>query len=186
MVESLCQIECLESLSRPTPPVMAAALRLAHSIERNGVLPTVKQAGRSVLTRVRRLFGIRRQNPRASPGGVSYQPLHLQPGEWVEVRPETEIQATLDSTGRCQGLLFMPGMSRHCSRRFRVKRRLEQMVLESTLEIRRVRDTVLLEDAMCEGVGIRCDRSCFFFWREAWLRRASPPAPQRQSQVTLS
>jgi hypothetical protein len=34
-----------------------------------------------------------------------------------------------------------------------------------------MKNTVLLDGAICDGWGGKCDRSCFFFWREAWLRR---------------
>jgi hypothetical protein len=100
--------------------------------------------------------------------------LNLQPGDWVEVKSKEEILETLDEKGRFRGLYFMPGMAVHCGKRLRVYKRLERMILEATGELRDVKNTVLLEGAMCPGVGMRCDRSCFYFWREAWLKRAEP------------
>jgi hypothetical protein len=32
---------------------------------------------------------------------------------------------------------------------------------------------VLLEAVYCPGITFRCDRSCFLFWKEVWLRRAT-------------
>lgn len=98
--------------------------------------------------------------------------LDLQPGELVEVRSEEEILATLDQRGRQRGLSWMPTMRRFCGRRFRVFKRLGPIVLESTGEHREIKNTVLLEGVMCDGDGFYgCTRSCFHFWREAWLRR---------------
>lgn len=98
--------------------------------------------------------------------------LSLQPGEWVQVKSEEQIRATLDSNGSCKGLRWMAGMNKHCGKQYRVLKRLEVMMLESTGKYRKVKNTVLLEGAMCDGSPFNgCDRSCFFFWREAWLRR---------------
>lgn len=98
--------------------------------------------------------------------------LHLQPGDWVEVRSESEIRATLDANGRCKGLLWMDNMSRFCGRRFCVAERLERMMLESDGRMRRLKNTVLLDGVTCEDL-YDCDRSCFHFWREAWLRKVT-------------
>ncbi len=96
--------------------------------------------------------------------------LHLQPGERVQVRSEEEIRQTLDADERHRGLLWMPDMARFCGGEYRVHKRVERIMLESSGEIRKVRDTVLLDGVMCENL-YDCDRSCFHFWREAWLRR---------------
>jgi hypothetical protein len=96
--------------------------------------------------------------------------LHLQPGELVEVKSQPEVQATLDEHGRHRGLLWMPGMARFCGKTYRVHKRVETIMLESTGELRKIRDTVLLAEVMCENL-YGCDRSCFHYWREAWLRR---------------
>lgn len=98
--------------------------------------------------------------------------LGLRPGELVEVRPVEEIMATLDADRRQRGLLWMTGMRKHCGRRYRVLKRVETIVLETNGELRTMHNTVLLEGAMCDGSEFGgCDRSCFHFWREAWLRR---------------
>jgi hypothetical protein len=103
-------------------------------------------------------------------GSDGSERLNLQPGELVEVKSEKEIQATLDEGGRHRGLLWMPGMARFCGKTYRVHKRLETIMLESTGELRKIRNTVLLAEVMCENL-YGCDRSCFHYWREAWLRR---------------
>lgn len=108
--------------------------------------------------------------------------LNLQPGEWVEVRSVKEIFATLDAQGKLRGLHFIPEMVKFCGKRFKVYKRLEKIILEATGELRKIRTpTVLLEGVFCDGKAHGgCDRSCFCFWREAWLKRVTPQNPQKQ------
>ena len=105
-------------------------------------------------------------------GAAGQEVLDLQPGELVEVRPVAEILATLDPDRRHKGLLWMTGMQKHCGRQYRVYKRVQRITLETNGEQRSMRNTVLLESVMCDGREFGgCDRSCFHFWREAWLRR---------------
>jgi hypothetical protein len=98
--------------------------------------------------------------------------LDLQPGELVEVKSEAEIRATLDARGRNRGLSFEPGMLCHCGRRRRVLAALERMISETTGRMIKVKNTVILEDVVCQGICIKnCPRAHYFFWREAWLNR---------------
>jgi len=101
--------------------------------------------------------------------------LNLQHGEWVEVRSVKEIFATLNEQGKLRGLRFTPEMVKFCGKRFKVYQRLEKIILEDTGELRRIRTpTILLEGVFCDGKAHGgCDRSCFLFWREVWLKRVS-------------
>jgi hypothetical protein len=112
--------------------------------------------------------------------GSNFKALNLQPGEWVEVRSAKEIFATLDAQGKLKGLRFTPEMVKFCGKKFRVYKRLEKIILEATGELRKIKTpTVILEGVFCDGKAHGgCDRSCFCFWREAWLKRASPPFEQ--------
>lgn len=97
--------------------------------------------------------------------------LGLQPGELVEVRALEEIQSVLDENGKLGGLAFTSEMRAYCGRRFRVFERLELLYNEYTHQQRTVKNTVLLQNVYCHGVGFGCHRRCFHFWREAWLKR---------------
>jgi hypothetical protein len=98
--------------------------------------------------------------------------LALEPGDLVVVKPVEEILATLDANRKCKGLLWMTGMSKYCGKRCRVHKRVGRIMLEANGELRSMKNTVLLEGAMCDGTAFGgCDRSCFHFWREAWLER---------------
>jgi len=105
--------------------------------------------------------------------------LNLQPGEWVEVRSVKEIFETLNAEGKHKGLRFTPEMVKFCGKRFRVYKRLDKLILEATGELRRIKTpTVLLEGVFCDGKAHGgCDRSCFCFWREAWLKKVSLTEP---------
>jgi hypothetical protein len=125
----------------------------------------------------RRVF---KNRPRLTSDSIQKASLGLRPGEWVEVKSAKEIFATLDHHGKLKGLAFNREMAKFCGRRFRVYKRLEKMILESTGELRRIKTpTVMLEGVFCDGEAHdKCDRSCFCFWREAWLRRVNPDSPR--------
>jgi len=102
----------------------------------------------------------------------------------VEVRSAKEIFSTLDGNGKLKGLAFTPEMLRFCGRQFRVYKSLKNIILESTGELRKIKSpTVLLEGVFCDGEAHgNCDRSCFCFWREAWLKRSAPNPPEMRSK----
>ena len=99
--------------------------------------------------------------------------LDLKPGEWVEVRSIDEISNTLDEKGKCKGLYFMPAMENFCGKKFKVFKKAETIKLETTGEVRKLRSpSIFLEGVYCDGERhTGCDRACFHFWREAWLKR---------------
>jgi len=100
------------------------------------------------------------------------QVLGLRSGELVEVRSINEILATLGPDRKCKGLLWMTGMRKFCGKRYRVFKRIENILLETNGDSRKMTNTVILEGVMCDGAEFgNCDRSCFHFWREAWLKR---------------
>jgi len=109
--------------------------------------------------------------------------LGLRAGEWVVVRSEDEILATLNERGRMDGLPFQPEMFAHCGQRLRVFK-----VAHKTCDTinktggRRMQNAVHLEGARCDGrLHGGCQADCVFFWKEAWLRRADEPGPTAAS-----
>ena len=94
------------------------------------------------------------------------------PGNLVTVRPLNEILATLDEKGTLGKLPFMPEMREFCGRQFRVSRRAFKTCVDDA-EMRRLDDTVFLEDVRCDGEAHGgCDKACLIFWKEAWLQPA--------------
>ena len=101
--------------------------------------------------------------------------LNLQPGEWVRVKSVDEIGKTLDGRRKYEGLCFMPEMEKFCGKNFRVFKKAEIIKLESTGEVRKLKSpSIFLEGVYCDGEHHEgCDRACYHFWREIWLRRVS-------------
>lgn len=99
--------------------------------------------------------------------------LALQPGEWVTIKPASEIAQTLDVHGRNRGLSCDFGMSDHSGTEFRVRNRLDRMISEPTGEMRHVEGTVVLDGLNCTCANVLggCPRQDFTYWREIWLKR---------------
>lgn len=117
------------------------------------------------------LAGKRRTTPKAS--------LNLQPGEWVEVKSRKEIEETLDPEGRNRGLEFTRFMVSSCGKQFRVRRRIDRLIQETSGEMRQLGDTVILEDSTCDGCTRwgGCPRDAHHLWREIWLKRVTKNEP---------
>lgn len=174
-----CQLEkptAFSRLSRPYPVFLVC--RFGWHLKNEGVLWTLRKTVSFGWLQVRRILCLARKTAPSRKQVASGNVLGLQPGELVEVKSEQEILQVLDGNGATSGLAFLPEMQRYCGRRFRVFKRLERILLEDSKQIRRIKDTVLLDGVVCDGVGVGCDRSCFYFWREAWLRRAGEEAPK--------
>lgn len=98
---------------------------------------------------------------------------NLMPGDRVRVRSQAEIEAILNRWKETKGCGFMDGMWEYCDTIQVVKKPINRFVDERTLEIKKSRGIVVLENVHCNGTLIfgECDRSCYFFWREEWLER---------------
>jgi len=160
-----CQNEDVRACSQSYPQT----LYLIQRARKHGLAGTVRR----ILTKLGLMN--RRIDDRKEAGSkvpITWnESLGLQPGDLVEVRTVEEIRATLDENGRHKGLVLMPEMLKYAGRQLKVYKRVERILLEGTGELRRMKNTVLLDGAICDGYQGACDRSCFFFWREAWLRK---------------
>jgi hypothetical protein len=102
--------------------------------------------------------------------------LNLQVGELVEVKSLAEIKQTLDRRGWNRGLHFAPEMIPYCGRRLRVAARADQMIMEGTGVMRSMKNTVILENVVCDSATWAfgaCPRQDYMYWREIWLKRSS-------------
>jgi hypothetical protein len=99
--------------------------------------------------------------------------LNLQQGEFVQVKSMREIALTLDDRGRHKGLYFMPEMEKFAGKKFRVFKKVETILLESNGELRKIKSpTYFLDGVHCDGKKQGgCDRACFHYWREDWLKK---------------
>jgi len=105
----------------------------------------------------------------------------IKPGEVVRIKPLNEIENTLDEKGRYDGLAYMKtAMDKYCGSTHMVKKRVNLFFDERRQRLLRLRDVVILDEVYCEipknspleWAG--CDRTCFLFWKEAWLERVHP------------
>lgn len=160
-----CPAACAIAGSSAAGP--GVAYRLWYDLRDHGLRYVVFLAVRKAIGLIRRALG---QHHSPTRRGVE-DSVALKPGDEIYVRSLSEVRATLDANGSNRGLAFLPQMEDFCGRRMRVRSRLNRLYLEESRRMRRLRGTVLLEEAYCDGAGLGCERSCFLFWREEWLRR---------------
>ncbi len=101
----------------------------------------------------------------------------FRPGDLVRIRSRAEIDATLNRWGQLKGCTFMPSeMTPYCNTIQRVFKPMERFVDERDYHVKKASGIILLESVHCQGTTDygRCDRSCFFFWREEWLEKLDP------------
>lgn len=98
----------------------------------------------------------------------------------MEVRPASEILATLDGNGCLAALPFMPEMVKYCGRRFRVFKSAHKTCDPTgCTNLRRMEDAVHLE-TRCDGSSHDgCEARCLLIWKTAWLKPVDGPASER-------
>ncbi len=87
-----------------------------------------------------------------------------------------EILATLNKRGRNRGLSFDPEMVPYCGSRFRVAKRVTNIINEATGEMMQFSNPcIVLDGVFCQGkysaLRLMCPRRITPYWREIWLRR---------------
>ena len=111
--------------------------------------------------------------------------LDLRPGEWIQIKPVSNIVETLNERGYNRGLLFTPAMGRSCGEKHQVKRKLEKIIVDGTGEMRQMHDTAFLEGSMCGCSCVAfggCPRGEFAYWRDIWLQRV-PAESSKESEI---
>ncbi len=174
-----CQIQQLPGLferyAEIPPESLPRRLRLAvrRRLNSHQVRVLKTKSGRFI-DRVLEFTGARRKAPIAvNDPYVSA----FRPGDLVRVRSRAEIDATLNRWGQLKGCTFMPSeMTPYCNTTQRVFKPMERFVDERDYHVKKASGIILLEGVHCQGTTDygRCDRSCFFFWREEWLEKLDP------------
>jgi hypothetical protein len=114
------------------------------------------------------------------------QALDLQAGDLVRVKPKCLIEATLNSASRNRGLYFDRDMIRFCGGEYRVKTRVERVIVEKTGELRLLTAPCIILDGITatgEYQGFNPENE-YIFWREVWLERVSPAAAPSEAPST--
>lgn len=107
--------------------------------------------------------------------------LHLKPGEWVEIKPASEILGTITKSGFNRGMRYDSlEMSKYSGERHRVQMRVERLISEQTGKMIQMKSPCIqLEDVYCRAectpLRLGCPRASNTYWREIWLRRVDGP-----------
>ncbi len=179
-VDRICQLEVLTAAGDPPSAAEVHAERLKRILMLQGLrlwklVRTPSLLPRRALERIQ----ARRAKPDPS-GGTRTQPdvLGLEPGDRVQVKSVEEIGATLDQEGKFEGLAYIPAlMDRYCGQTYTVRKRAVRFFDERSWRMVKVKNVVLLDEVFCEPPRhidcdwAGCDRTCFLFWKEGWLRR---------------
>lgn len=104
--------------------------------------------------------------------------LDLRAEEWVEVHSPEEIKCTLGEDSAFDRTIFMHGMWKYCEKKFQVLKRIEKILDHRSSKMLKLKNTVILKGIYCEKDPTHfmdCDQTCFYYWKEAWLKRSDPP-----------
>jgi hypothetical protein len=156
--------------------------RLFETLFFRAIVNTIQHVGYKLLTSFYNWIAkLRGSDPFPIVGGrVAKTPagvLDLTPGERVRVRSIEEIGKTLNSDGNNRGLNFDWEMIPYCGKTFTVKKRVDQIINESTGEMMHFKNPcIILDEVICgarySGSGrIKCPRAIYSYWREIWLER---------------
>lgn len=159
-----CQIQCLNQMSEPIGKV-EVAWQLRNRLKR-----IIKRRLHYLVHLYSTDTSSRRMAPTVTVNAVTGS---LQAGDRVRVKSKEDIQATLDRWNRLKGTGFMEEMWPYCGTTHQVLKRLDRFLDERDYRVKECKRMVLLEGVICEGTKDfgRCDRSCYFFWREEWLEK---------------
>jgi hypothetical protein len=169
-----CQATELKKTSRPLPWWKPGQYLRDVFVNKEPVVDVIRGFVCATLNKLTRQFvGHGFPNVAGSLQQTPSEELGLQPGDWVIVKTRAEIVATLDKKGRNRGLTFDGEMLPFCGKRFRVLRRVERMIEESTGRLIKPRGaSVILENVFCTSRFRRvCPRAIYSYWREIWLMR---------------
>jgi hypothetical protein len=101
-------------------------------------------------------------------------------GDEVEIRPLSDILATLDESGMLEGIPFQPEMANLCGRRLRIFRCVDKIFdYGRTKRMRRLERCVLLVGLRCDGADHGgCQAMCYLLWKTQWLKPLRAPAAE--------
>lgn len=164
MSENQCQIHCLQEMSE-TPSCTGILWQRKNRLKR-----IIKRRLNFMLNLLSEVIGKRKQSENLSNNTAIES---LKSGDIVRVKPQEEIQATLNRWNQLKGCAFMEEMWPYCGTTQQIYKRVEKFLDERDYLMKKCNGIVLLKDIICEGTKDfgPCDRSCFIFWREEWLEK---------------
>lgn len=162
----MCQIESIDEIAFEDPISLKIEKSCRTIMRKLGVV--------SIMRGIRRRRNRKMSNRKSNLERVRLPHSHVfDAGRVVRIRSETQILQTLDDDGKLDGCRFMDEMWQYCGSRHKVLKRVKYFFDETSCTLRKTRNTVLLEGLQCSGNILhwrhRCDRSCYYFWKEDWL-----------------
>lgn len=103
------------------------------------------------------------------------RPRKFKIGMRVRVNDAEQILASLDNSGRLDGLPFMPMMIEHCEKVFTVTRWVNNVCFQTIggADFGNLEDCVLLDVSRCNGQSYgNCQMACPLIWKTNWLTPA--------------
>lgn len=159
-----CQSVRLERMSQPLS-VFEVVWQFRHKLKR-----VLRRRLTYLRNRISRIGGVA-DAPAGTEGTTAGQ--GLVAGQPVRVRSREDIQATLDTWNYLKGCGFMEEMWQYCGTHQRVLKPVQRFLDEHDYRVKKARGVVILDGVHCQGTidyG-RCDRNCYYFWREEWLEK---------------
>jgi len=152
-----------------------------------GIVEMAQRIGIWVFWKIRKVFfgAYARGKQKSTP----VENLNLRSGEWIEIKPLASITKTLDEGAYNRGLFFTPAMGRSCGETYRVKGRIERIIVDGTGEMRQLRNTAFLEGSLCGCSCVAfggCPRGEYAYWREIWLRRVETASGEKRPEISYS
>lgn len=97
----------------------------------------------------------------------------LKPGDLVRIKTKEEVKSTLDRWNQLKGCAFVEEMWPYCGTTQRVFKPVEKFLDERDYLMKKCHGIVILDGLMCQGTKDfgKCDRSCYYFWRQEWLEK---------------
>ena len=186
----ICQLHCIpnyfEGFAEIPPESLPRKIRLFTRRSLN--VRQVRAIKRNISKLVKWFLDSILRSEKSSNSEASMEVPYLMAGDLVRVRSKEEIEATLNPWGILKGCKFMTlEMSPYCGTTQRVFKRLERFVDERDYHVKKSHGVVLLDGLYCEGTSDygRCDRSCFYFWREEWLEKVDEQIISLDTSNTL-
>ena len=94
----------------------------------------------------------------------------------MKIRSSEEIAKTLDENKKYERCEFMETMWQFCGGTYKVFKSVEKILDPWTNKLRKCKNLVILEGLLCHGDpthATACDRTCLYYWNQAWLERVS-------------
>ena len=170
----VCQCHCVPKLSQGVVRISPFSFKswIKLSLKRNLQFLNKRKLKRQSGALLQSM-PFRRENPESPAMLTNHTVGLLKAGDVVRVRPEEEIRSTLNVWRELKGCMFMDAQVRYCGTVQKVLKPVERFVDERDYKVKRAKGLILLDGLICEGTQDygRCDRACFYFWREEWLEK---------------